>query len=56
MPVPYFVLLPHGETMAHKVKLTIAAVYRGTKYRDTCIGEVALRQVLTKRPPEQQAR
>ncbi len=53
---PSFIRFPHGATMAHQVKLTIAAVYRGTKYRDTCIGAIELRQVLTKEPQDLQAR
>ena len=55
-PNDVFIPFPNGSQMAHKVKLTIAAVYRGTKFRDTCIGFIGLRQVLTKKPNVRQAR
>ena len=53
---PSFILFPNGEVMTHKVKLTIAAVYRGTKFLDTCISRIWLRQVVTKKPEVSHAR
>ena len=51
-----FIPFPGGEILAHEVKLTIAAVYRGKSYRDTCIAAIGLRQVLAKKPEVGHAR
>ena len=47
---PSFVPFPEGPMMAHQVKLTIAGVYQGSQFHDTCIASIGLREVLTRKP------
>ncbi len=51
-----FIPFTNGSVLAHEVKLTIAGVYRGSRYRDTCVNHLALRQVLAKDPNLKHAR
>ncbi len=51
-----FIPFPDGAMQAHEVKLTIAAVHRGSKFHDTCVSHVALRQVLSAKPEVGHAR
>ena len=52
----YLVTLPENEAAAHKVRLTIVAVYPGTKYQDTCLSKVSLISRLKEKPNIQPAR
>ncbi len=46
----FFVRFPNGPIMAHKVNLTIAGVYHGSQFHDTCIASIGLREVLSRKP------